>query len=231
MTQKTPIQKTILHWVIGFHIVLILGVVIVPTFQKLFKPKKKEIITFVTFGDGGVPNPVQEIQPVEVESPPEPKSVEIPFQTNKPPKKVKEPEKPKWKPAPVVKQNKRIVKDSKKPAPVTPQRKLITTSDIQKALGGTTGGTIDPHGGYYNTVMQRLYGVWQVPVGAAYGLSAQASITLGADGSVSSRQLIRSSGDSAFDQSVQKALNAVNRLPRPPADLPSRTITIEFAPQ
>lgn len=214
---------------IGFHIVLILGVVIVPAFQKLFEPKKKEIITFVTFGDGGVPNPVPEIQPVEVESLPEPEPTQTP--EPKPVPKPK-PEKPKWKPAPVVRQNKRVTQDSKKPAaPVTPQQKRISSSDIRNALKTSIGGTVDPHGAYFNTVMQRMYGVWQVPAGAPFGLTAQASITVGSDGSVSNRQLIRSSGDSAFDQSVQKALNAVNRLPRPPTDLPNRTITIEFAPK
>ncbi len=224
MTQKTPIQKTILRWVIGFHAVLILCAVVVPTFQKLFKPKKKEIITFVTFGDGGVPEPAPEIQPAEVERLPDPEQAPLP--EPKP-----EPEKPKWKPAVVKPQNKRIIKNAPKPAPVTPQRKRISSSDIRNALNTNIGGTIDPHGGYYNTVMQRMYGVWQVPVGAPMGLSALGSITVSSNGSVSNRQLIRSSGDMAFDHSVQKALNAVNRLPSPPTDLPNRTITIEFAPQ
>lgn len=241
MIQKTPVQKTILRWVISVHVVLILVAVILPLFQKLIRPKKKEIITFVAIENESIPNPVPEIQPVEVESLPEPKAVEIPIQTNTPPKKVEKPEKPKpkpepkkpkWKAAPVVRQNKRIIKDSKKPAPVAPTRKRISASDIRNALStGGGGGTFDPHGAYYNTVMQRMYSVWQVPVGAAYGLTARASVTVGTDGTVSNRRLIRGSGDAVFDQSVQKALNTVNRLPRPPADLPSRTITIEFTPQ
>jgi len=79
--------------------------------------------------------------------------------------------------------------------------------------------------------MQRMYGVWQVPVGAPIGLSAVGSINISANGSVSNRKLIRSSGDTAFDQSVQKALNTINRLPAPPADLVNRPITITFEPQ
>ncbi len=204
----------------------------------MFKPKKKEIITFVTFGDGGVPEPAPEIQPVEVERLPEPEpATPAPVPKPKPapkpkPKPKPKPEKPKWKPAPVVRQNKRVTKNSKKPAaPATPQRKRIRSSDIRNALNTGIGGTVDPHGSYFNTVMQRMYGVWLVPVGAEIGLTAQASITVGTDGTVSNRRLIRPSGNSAFDQSVQKALNAVNRLPRPPADLPNRTITIEFTPQ
>ncbi len=240
---KTPLQKTILRWVIGIHATAIAVAIVIPLFQRILKPRKKEIITFVAIDNGSIPNPVPEIKPVEVESLPEPKAVEVPVQTNTPPKKVKKPEKPepkpepkpkpkpKWKAAPVVRQNNRITQDRKKPAPVTPQRKQITASDIRSALNTGGGGTVDPHGAYYSAVMQRMYGVWQVPVGAAYGLTAQASITVGTDGTVSNRQLTHRSGDSAFDQSVQKALNTVNRLPRPPADLPSRTIIIEFEPQ
>ena len=79
--------------------------------------------------------------------------------------------------------------------------------------------------------MQRMYGVWQVPVGAAYGLKTHASITVGTNGSVSNKRITQRSGDAAFDQSVQKALNTINRLPAPPAELAHRPITIEFVPQ
>lgn len=219
---NTSLQKTILKWIIGIHLGLVLTAIIIPVFQKLFKPKKKEIITFVSFNEGSIPNPVAEIQPVEVESLPEPKPAPAP--------KPKPVPKPKPKPKPVVRQNKRVTRTTPKPTPVAPPRKQITASDIQKALG-STGGTIDPNGAYFNTVMQRMYGVWQVPVGAPMGLSALGSITVLANGSVSNRQLIRSSGDTAFDQSVQKALNTVNRLPAPPAELANRPITITFEPQ
>jgi TonB family protein len=232
---RTP-KNRVLNWVIGVHIVLVLGAVTIPLVQKLFRPKKKEIITFVAIDDGSIPAPPDKIQPVEVERLPEPESIDIPIQTNKPPKKVEKPklepkpEKKKWKAAPVQRQNNRVTKDRKKPVPATPARKRITASDIQKALG-TAGGTPSAFAAYYQTILTRFYSVWQVPVGTAYGVSAQASIQVGPDGTVSNRRLIRPSGNSAFDQSVQSALQTVNRLPAPPSNLPSRTITIDFVPQ
>ncbi len=199
-------------WVFGIHAAVIGGLFIAPLFHR----RPKEIVHFVEFVSESVSEPAAE-SPAPVEPVVEaPKPAPIP---------EPEPEKPKWKPAKVIRQDKRVTKEPAKPTRTTrPQPDL---RKIKKALSGT----VSPFAAYYTVVRERMYGVWQVPVGVAYGLSAQASITLGADGTVSNRQLTRPSGNSAFDQSVQSALNTVNRLPRPPADLPSRTITIEFEPQ
>ncbi len=217
---KSPANK-LFWWIFGIHAAVIGGLLIAPLFHR--RPPK-EIVTFVEFVSEPPPAlPVVETPVIEKAV------VDLPAPTNRV-EKVKTPEKPKWKPAPVVRQNKRVTKTSEKPAPVTPSKKRVTSSDIRNALG-SGGGVVDPHGAYYSSVRERTYGVWQVPGGVAYGLSAQASITIGADGFISNRRLIRPSGNTAFDQSVQSALNTLNRLPRPPADLPSRTITIEFVPQ
>jgi len=98
-------------------------------------------------------------------------------------------------------------------------------------MSSRSAGTLNEFAAYYQTIFARFYAVWQVPIGTAYGLSAQASITVGTDGAISNRRLTRPSGDAAFDQSVQDALNTVNRLPAPPANLPSRILTIDFVPQ
>ena len=241
MSNKTPFQNLVLRWVISIHVALVLLAIIAPAIPKLLNPRKKEIVTFVAIEGGSAPASITEIQPVEVQEipepePPKPAPVPEPKPIPKPePKPIPKPEpkpepKPKWTPKPVVKQNKRITREPNKTAPATPQRKQITASDIQKALG-PVGGTPSEFAAYYDLIFSRFYSVWQVPVGTAYGTSAQASITVGIDGSVSNRRVIRRSGDSAFDQSVQAALDAVSRLSRPPANLPSRTITIEFVPQ
>ncbi len=209
-------------WVFGVHAAVIGGLLTAPLFHR----RPKEIVHFVEFVSEPAPEQPVEI-PVPVEEPIIKKEVvNLPTPTNR----VQKVEKPKWKPAKVVRQDKRVTKEPQKPVPVTPAPKRITPTDIQNALG-SGGGTVSPFAAYYTAVRERMYAVWQVPVGAAYGLSARASITVGTDGAVSNSQLIRPSGNSAFDQSVQSALNTVNRLPRPPVDLPSRTITIEFAPQ
>jgi TonB family protein len=94
---------------------------------------------------------------------------------------------------------------------------------------GSGGGAYSPFGWYYDRVKQQMYSVWQQPTGAPIGLTASATIQIGGDGTVYSKSITRRSGNSLFDQSVQSALNATTRLPVPPADLPSRTIEIEFA--
>jgi len=219
--------------VIGIHLTLILVAVTIPLFQKLVRPEKKEIFTFVAMDDGSIPPPPADIQLEEVESLPEPEPppepAPVPEPKPKPKPKPKPEPKPRPKAKPVVRQNKRVSRTTPKPAHVTPQRKRITASDIRKALN--TAATVDPHGAYHKTISRRMYAVWQVPVGAAKGLSALGSITVSSNGSVSNRQLIRPSGDSAFDQSIRSALNTVNRLPSPPAELIGRPITITFEPQ
>ncbi len=213
-------------WVFGIHAAVIGGMLIAPQFHR----RPKEIVTFVEFLSEPASEAPVEV-PVPIEEPIIKKAVVALLAPTNKVEKVKAPEKAKWKAAKVIPQNKRMTKTSEKTTPVTPSKKRITSSDIRNALNTGGGGTLNPHEAYYTTVRERMYGVWQVPVGSVYGLSTQASITVGADGNVSNRQLIRRSGNSAFDQSVQRALNTINRLPRPPADLPSRTITIEFAPQ
>jgi len=221
--------NVILWWVAGIHLAAVATAIILPAVKNLFHPKPKEIVSFVEFVSE-VPAAAESVAEPQPVSKPEPvvkqPVVDVPMPTNKPPKVVEKPN-PKPKPKPVVKQTTRVTNPSA--TPTAPVQKKITTSDIRKALG--TGGTVDPFGAYYQTIFARFYAVWQVPIGTAYGTSAQASITVLADGTVSNRRLTRPSGNTAFDQSVQSALNAVSRLPAPPTDLPSRTITIEFVPQ
>ena len=85
-----------------------------------------------------------------------------------------------------------------------------------------------PFGGYYDSVKQQMYGVWQQPAGAPIGLTTTASIRVERNGTVSLKSITRRSGNALFDQSVQNALNATTQLPAPPPDLPSNTIEIEF---
>ncbi|MBM4153182.1 MAG: TonB C-terminal domain-containing protein, partial [Kiritimatiellaceae bacterium] len=82
--------------------------------------------------------------------------------------------------------------------------------------------------GYYDSIKQRIYAVWQQPSGSPIGLTAEATIYVERDGRVSSKRITRRSGNPSFDQSVQNALNATTFLPPPPAGLPSRTITVAF---
>ncbi len=91
---------------------------------------------------------------------------------------------------------------------------------------GSAGGMYSPFAGYYDSIKQQMYAVWQQPAGV--GLRAIAAVRVERDGTVSLKSITLRSGNGAFDQSVQNALNATVRLPIPPADLPDRTISIEF---
>jgi len=232
-----PRRKKIFWVVSGTHAGIIFLLVVIPFLRGCFHRKPKETVMFVDLAASApsVPKPIlPSIEPEPEPTPtpmPEPKPKPTPKPTPKPkpkPKPKPEPEKPKWKPAPVVRQNKRVTKESKKPVPVTPQRKRITASDIQKALGTTRATSADQHLVYCNSLQPRFYAVWQQPTAAPYGTKATATIRVGADGNILFRSLTVLSGNRAFDQSVQNALNAAQRLPAPPKGSVNRSITIDF---
>ena len=83
---------------------------------------------------------------------------------------------------------------------------------------GSGGGVYNQFGGYYDSVKQQMYGVWQQPAGAPIGLTATATVRVERDGTVSLKSITSRSGNAQFDQSVQNALNATTRLPPPPTD-------------
>ena len=247
MDQVPLFKRKLFRWVLGIHVVLVFGSVIPQCIRR--KPKKPAVFVQVISEPGASiaepilptiepePEPAPEPEPEPVIEPepeptpipePEPRPVIKPKPKPKPkPKKPEpKPEKPKWKPKPVVKQNKRITNTSK-PKTVTPQRKRIRSSDIQKALGGATG-TYSADAAYYSTIHPQIYAVWQQPSTAPYGTKASATIRVSSSGSVTYRRLSTPSGNRAFDQSVQSALNALSRLPAPPASLANRDIIIYF---
>jgi len=216
-------SRKVFHWVAGIHIVVLSGLLIVPWVRDLFRPKPKEIITYITLE---APAPEFEIieQPIP-EPVPEPAPAPKPEPIPEPPK---EPEKPKWKPAKVERQDKRTTRTTEpvktQPKPKAPR---INAEAIRKAI---QGGVSDPNAWYYDLIYQRMYAVWNQPgeAGGLTGLRATAEIRIERDGTVSARRLTVPSGHSAFDQSVQAALNAVARLPAPPDELAGHDIEIEF---
>ena len=191
------------------------------------------------------------LKPVTTNTPP--KKVE----TNEPPKKAvtNAPDKLKTeaeKLAEIRKSGKRVQNpNAKPPGPAaSAKRPSIDYSGLRNALNsavtgssgsrtgssgtssgsgsGSGGGMYSPFAGYYDSVKQQMYAVWQQPAGAPIGITAIATVRVERDGTVSSKSITRRSGNGTFDQSVQSALNATARLPVPPADLPSRDIEIQF---
>ena len=177
-------------------------------------------------------------------------------ETNAPPKKAESkksavtnaPAKPKTeaeKLADIRQSGKRVLNPNAKPG--TPARSQPDFSGLRNALNSTVtgsgsgrggsssgsgsgsgGGMYDPNAGYYDSIKQQMYAVWQQPAGAPIGLTATATIRVEHDGTVSLKLITRRSGNVQFDLSVQGALNATSRLPIPPADLPTPNIEIVF---
>lgn len=109
---------------------------------------------------------------------------------------------------------------------------------IQGGLSGSTtielkgpGGGGVPYANWLQAVNSTYQRAWDVPSSLDENTPAvAASITIGRDGSVISARIIRSSGNSAADQSVQVTLERVRRVPPLPdeAQEDQRTVTINF---
>jgi TonB family protein len=98
--------------------------------------------------------------------------------------------------------------------------------------GGGGGGFDSPLAWYYAMVKQLMYEAWQQPSGLANSGNPTTTVTIRVkrDGSISDRQLMRSTGNKLMDDSVMRAVQSVKRLkPLPPQFIgPSQDITITF---
>ena len=68
---------------------------------------------------------------------------------------------------------------------------------------------------YFRTVQQRVKDAWTFP-GGSNDLSADVEFSIGADGALGGVKIAKSSGDSAFDESVLRALRRAAPFPAPP---------------
>jgi periplasmic protein TonB len=68
---------------------------------------------------------------------------------------------------------------------------------------------------YFRTVQQKVKDAWTFP-GGSNDLSADVEFSIGADGALNGVKIAKSSGDSAFDDSVMRALRRAAPFPPPP---------------
>lgn len=68
---------------------------------------------------------------------------------------------------------------------------------------------------YFRTVQQKVKDAWTFP-GGSNDLSADVEFSIGADGSLNGVKIAKSSGDSAFDESVIRAIRRAAPFPPPP---------------
>lgn len=225
-----PTRNRIFWTVFWTHTGIILLLFIVPLFRGCFREKPKEAVIFVAPATAPAvteailpsikPDPNPEPAP---EPTPEPEPAPEPDPTPNPTPK---PEKPKWKPKKVVRQNKRVTRQTTTPPPRPVQR--VRADQIQKALDSAATSHADQHLLYCSRIQPKFDAVWRQPTAAAYGTRASATIRVHASGRVTYRRLTARSGNAAFDRSVENALNAINRLPAPPDVSVNRDIIVDF---
>jgi TonB family protein len=239
----TPFQKRITWRVVGIHAAIIGVVWLSSVIPHCFKPKPKEIMTFIEFGapapqvsvetvsqmaEPEPPAPAPEPEPAPVPEPPKPKPKPKPVAKPKPkvekpkPKPAPKPEKPKWKPTDPnkIKIGKKVNDSPKKPT--------VTSSDIKKALSGiskpsATPGNPNEFNAYDARVFRIFYGAWSRP-GTAGSRPAQVKISVSKNGRITDRVMIQGSGDPSFDRTVMAAVGSVSTLPKPPAGYPDNFV-------
>lgn len=233
-------KNTIFRRVLGVHAAILFLMLFIPWLRGCFRPRPREIVTYINFAPvtadvAPAPEPTPEPEPARRPDPP-PRSDPPPRpDPTPPPQAAPKPEptpepapRPAWRPAEVVRQDTPAQRTIPAPDPQPTRQPTIDPATVRETLERVAGGRSDPLAAYYEQVRIRLYEVWHPPAGVPLGLTATARIRVEPDGSISSKSISRRSGHAAFDQSVQEALNRITRLPRPPANLPDRTIDIEF---
>ncbi len=237
-------QKKIAWRVVGVHVAVVAVFWFCSVVPRCFRPKPKEIVTFIEFG-GPAPQvdvtpvsqmadpepPAPEPKPAPIPEPVKPKPVPKPKpkpKVEKPKPKPKEPENPKKKKYTAskdIKIGKKVNEQPTKPA--------ISSSDIKKALSGISSPAVGTTGNpsqfndYYARVMSLFYNHWKPPATSAAG-STVVRISMRKNGGITKRAKIKGSGDALYDRTVMEAVNAVSVMPRPPSNYPYDYVEVTF---
>lgn len=220
----SPRFKRNLKIVTAVHVGVVGSFLLTSVIRHLFREKEPVIVPVDLVFSAPVAEtvvPVERVAPV----PPPPEEIKIPEPKPKPKPK------PKKKP---IKVNEKVIE--KKIKPECPPKPLPSEEDIRKVMGAeTTPRTpkVTPTDDQWClALIQRcLYDAWNQPSATeAGGAEARVTIGLASDGTITSRRLTKSSGNSVMDQTVMAAVNAVNKIPGlSPAFIKRRsTVTIAF---
>jgi TonB family protein len=233
--------------VLGIHAGVVFFFVIQSFLHGCFhREPKREIVTFVDFGE---PRPTPDIQEVKSITPdPQPAPTPEPVIQEQPkPRPVPKPEpkpvpKPEPKPAPKPEPKKSDwtpvaadqIKIGKK-VNDTPAQPAISPADIQKQLSGIVdkpsakAGNPDEIAAYDAHIHSVFYNAWTQPAVAA-AQPAEVTISITATGLIKTWRLTRKSGDAEYDASVESAVRKISMLPKkPPAGYPLDNIVITFS--
>ena len=222
----TPRFKRNLKIVTAVHVGVVVCILLGAVVRNLFRKKEPVMI------------PVDIMFAAPAEALPAPSDPVAPPPPPPPPEEIKLPDpKPKPKPKPkkkAIKVNPTVI--NKKIEPKRPPKPLPSEEEIRKLMGAeTTPRTpkVTPTEDQWCLALIKrcLYDAWNQPSATeAGGAEAEVTIRLGPDGTLTSRQLTKSSGNGVMDQSVMAAVNAVPKIPGlSPAFIKRRgTVTIAF---
>jgi len=242
-------QKKITLRVVLIHLAILGWFAAVFLLKGCFKPKPKEIVTFIEFGAAPEAVNVQQVsqmaepeptapapepEPAPIPEPVKPKPKPKPVAKPKPKPKVEKPkpkipEKPKWKPV-----DSKDIKIGKK-IHESPKKSTVTSLDIKKALSGIASssprstGNPSQFNDYYARVMSLFYNHWKPPASASSATgSTIVRISMRKNGQITKRSKIKGSGDSLYDKTAMDAVNTVGTMPRPPANYPYDYVEVIF---
>ncbi|QBG48967.1 TonB C-terminal domain-containing protein [Verrucomicrobia bacterium S94] len=239
-------QRKVALRVLGIHVGVILGLLLISSLKGCFRPKDKpEIVTFIEFGQAAPPVVVEQVQdmpepPPEPEPAPAPEPEPVPTPLPEPVKKTipapkpkkevpkpkpKEPEKPKWKPTPVDQIKKgRKIEPKAPPKPALSQKDLDRLNNVlsKEALPSSSAKPVENPGNpneiaaYDAVIYSAFYNRWDRSGLSPTSRPAQVTLSINAAGRILTSRLSQSSGDSKFDAAVMLAVRSVTMLPRVP---------------
>lgn len=237
-------QKKVALQVVGAHLAIIAVMWFIAVIPSCFKPKPKEIVTFIEFGDPAPQVSVEQVTRLSEPEPPapEPEPAPVPepvvkpkpkpkpkVEKPKPKPKPKEPEKPKWKST-----DPKDIKIGKK-VNEKPSKPTVSETDIKKALSGiassSSSSSVNPSqfNDYYARVMSLFYNHWKPPASATSATgSAIVKISIRKNGQITKRAKIKGSGDALYDRTVMDAVNTVSTMPKPPSNYPYDYVEVIF---
>ena len=225
--------------VLFYHALVLGMIVLLPFLKSCeWFPKKEQIIT-VDLASLPPPPPPVEDPPVEEDDPqeeaiseatpepaPTPTATPLPAPTSTPsPTATPKPTPTPKSPLQTANQIRARIQNQQNPAPPVAVATL-SPAQIQKMLsqglptgGGGSGTAIGPvnggagvnMGGVSSELRNRLYTAWQQPVHLSgnAGIRAIASVKVLRSGQIGTARILRGSGNTEFDTSVEKALSAV----------------------
>lgn len=212
------------------HVVLILGLFLYSEVRRWIQRRApRETATFVALHTPSAPAPPAAAAPEPLPEPPAPP----------PPAPTPPPPAPTPTPRPQVQRStERVRRD---PTPTPAPAPTLSPEEIRQRLEQSLPDTRpsppqntapDARARYYALIQETLYRAWAQPTTIIPGQTATARIRVQRNGTIIQREIVRSSGHSVMDQSIERAMNQVQRLPPLPDALTGAhhdfTITFEL---